>query len=330
MRLKTVFAAALCVTAHAAVAATPLKVTTAIVTTRVYHPTVTVLAKGRSNEHIVIDAPFSGVMAPLPLRPGTAVVRNTVLARILPLRLAADVEAATAQEDSARKSYAESAILAREGLLTAAQLAQAKARARHARAVLEGLEARLSRGTVQAPFPGTVSYLVPAGAWVVPGTAIARLSGTGGFYLTAPMSPAAARILKPGDPARIEAEKHSWRGQVYAVGERAGRGGLVTVYLRCHCRLFAGEFTRVQLRGQGESGAAVPKHAVVMMAGQAFIYEIKGGRAQAVKVTIVHADRHWVWVHGPVVMLGAKVVVTGAGRIRTGTPVIDTAQVGVR
>ncbi len=107
--------------ASVAVAA-PLPVTTAPAVLRVYHPRVSALAQARSTEHLVIESPFSGVMAPLPLLPGTAVHRGTVIARVLPLQLAAEVEAATADLRSARRAYAQTKVLARSGLVTAAQL----------------------------------------------------------------------------------------------------------------------------------------------------------------------------------------------------------------
>ncbi|MHB1951476.1 MAG: efflux RND transporter periplasmic adaptor subunit, partial [Acidiferrobacteraceae bacterium] len=188
------------------------------------------------------------------------------------------------------------------------------------RAVLYSLRVRLDRGVVRAPFAGTITYLVPAGAWVTPGTAIAKLSGTGGFYLTAALSPRDARRLRSGIPVRIRAEGHSWTGMVYAVGERAGAGGLVAVYMKCGCRLFANEFAQVQLRIPAVAGLAVPSDAVVMTDGKTTVYRIVAGRAQPVPVRVVHVGRHWTWLQGSLTP-GMPIVTAGAGRIRPGTPV---------
>lgn len=319
MRIRQLLAAAIGAVLAVQASAGPLAVTTARAAKRPYSVRVDALAQGRSSDRLVIDAPFSGVMAPLPLLPGSAVARNTVVAHVLPLALAAEVEAATAEEQSARRAYIQSQILARHGLLTAAQLLHAKAGTQHARAVLYGLRARLDRGVVRAPFPGTITYLVPAGAWVGPGTAIAKLSGTGGFYLTAEISPRAARLVKSGAPARITADGRSWAGTVYAVAERAGRGGLVTIYLKCACHLFAGEFARVHLKTAATPGIAVPNGAVVMTDGKTFVYRITSGHAQTVRVHVAHVGHHWTWLEG--LTPGTQIVVGGAGRIRSGTRV---------
>lgn len=319
MSIRQVLAMAIGAAFAVQAAASPLAVTTARVVKRSYSVIVDALAQGRSSDRLVIDAPFSGVMAPLPLLPGSAVARNAVVAHVLPLSLAAEVEAATAEEQSAHRAYLQSKILARHGLLTAAQLLHAKARAQHATAALYRLRVRLDRGVVRAPFSGTITYLVPAGAWVGPGTAIAKLSGTGGFYLAAEVPPHAARQIKSGASARIAADGRSWVGTVYAVAERAGRGGLVTIYVKCACDLFAGEFARVHLKTAPTSGIAVPNGAVIMTDGKTFVYRIVAGRAQAVEVRVTHVGHHWTWLAG--LAPGAQVVVGGAGRIRAGTPV---------
>ncbi len=305
--------------ASAAVAGT-LPVGTANIVVRPYHSRVTVLAEGRSANRLVIDAPFSGVMAALPLPPGTAAKRGTIIARILPLQLAAEVEAATADVRSTGRAYAQTKVLERTGLATAAGLDAARARERHARAVLQGLDARLARGVVRAPFAGTVRYAVPAGAWVAPGKVIARLSGTGGLYLTARLTPAMAQQLKPGTAAGVAARGAHWPGQIYAIGARAGQGGLVTVYVHCSCPVLAGEYVRLTVPGTGQPGLAVVRGAVVMNAGQAVVYRITDGRARPVKVTIRHTTRRWVWIAGAV-SAGDTVIVAGAGRVRAGTAV---------
>ncbi len=301
-------------------AAATLSVTTGNVVVRRYRPQVTVLAEGQSMNRMVIDAPFSGVMAALPLPPGTAASRGTIIARVFPLKLSAEAQAATADVRSTRRAYEQAKVLERTGLTTAAGLDAARARARHARAVLQGLNARLARGVIRAPFVGTIRYEVPAGAWVSPGTAIARLSGTGELYLTARLTPGMVQQLKPGAAVLIAARGKRWPGQIYAIGQRAGRGGLVTVYARCSCPLLAGEFARLTVRGAGQPGLAVVRRAVVMNAGQAVVYRITDGRARPVEVSIVHTTRRWAWIAGAV-SAGDSVIVAGAGRVRAGTAV---------
>lgn len=299
-----------------------LPVTTSPVVQRPYRLEVTALAEARSADHLMIEAPFSGVMAPLPVFPGTAVRRGTIIARVLPLRLAAEVEAATADLRSARRAYRQTEVLARDGLVTAAQLDAAGARMEHARAALQGLEARLARGVVRAPFAGTIRYQVPAGAWVGPGMAIAKLSGTGGLYLTARLTPDTAVQLKPGMPVRIAARGDHWPGRIYGVAQRAGHGGLVAVYVRCACTLLAGEFARLTVRAGSQPGMAVPARAVVMNAGKATVFRVVHGQAQPVSVTILHATRRWAWITGAL-SVGDAVIVAGAGTVRGGTPVAE-------
>jgi len=306
--------------AASGVAAATLSVTTGNVVVRRYRPRLTVLAEGRSVNRMVIDAPFSGVMVAPPLPPGTAASRGTIIARVFPLRLAAEAQAAMADVRSTRRAYEQARVLKRTGLTTTAGLDAARARARHARAVWQGLNARLSRGVIRAPFAGTIRYEVPVGAWVSPGTAIARLSGTGGLYLTARLTPGMAQQLTPGTAVRIAARGKRWPGQIYAIGQRAGRGGLVTVYAHCSCPLLAGEFARLTVRGAGQPGLAVVRRAVVMNAGQAVVYRLTDGRARPVGVSVVHTTRRWVWIAGAV-SAGDTVIVAGAGRVRAGTVV---------
>ncbi len=300
--------------------AAPLPVGTGTVVMRSYQPRITVLARGRSMDRVVMDAPFAGVMAPLPLPPGGTAARGTVIARVLPLRLAGQARAAAADVRSASRAFDQEQVLARTGIATAAGLEAARARLVHARAVLQGIDARLGRGVVRAPFAGTVTYAVAAGAWVVPGRAVVRVAGSGDFYLTADVPASMAVLLKPGDTAAVAARGGHWRGHLYAIGARAGRGGLVTVYVRCRCRLLAGEFARLTVRGAGVPGLAVARRAVVMNAGQAVVYRVDGSLAKAVPVSIVHAGRHWTWISGPL-SAGSVVITAGAATMRSGTAV---------
>ncbi len=191
--------------------------------------------------------------------------------------------------------------------------------------MLQGLERRLARGAVRAPFGGTVRYPVPAGAWVSPGEVIATLSGTGGLYLTARLAPGVALQLRPGNPVRIAARGKHWSGQVYGIARRAGSGGLVAVYVRCGCSLLAGEFARLSARASGRPGLAVPAPAVVMDADTASVFQVVHGRARQVRVTILHSTPRWVWIGGALTA-GDQIIVSGAATVRAGTRVAPQPQ----
>ncbi len=307
-----------------ACAAAPLSVHGTRAVQASYRPAIQVFARAHGPEHAVIQAPYDAVMGPLVVAPGTAVAAGAVIARLLPLSLAGTVRALEAQTEAARTVYEQARVLAHQGLVTPAHARGLKARWQADAAALRADGARLARGTVRAPFAGTVRYRVAPGVLLARGADVVAIGGAGGLYETCSLTVreadrlyVGARVRRLARHGRAEAS----RGRVYAIGARVDDLGLVRAYVRgAGGRLRPGQVLRLDLLGHPRTAIAVPRSALLVRHGRAWVYVVRGARAQPVRVTIVRMGARRVFVAGPLAR-GALVIDTGVARLRAGIPV---------
>lgn len=307
-----------------ACAAVPLSVHGTRAVRASYRPAIPVFARVHGPEHALIQAPYDAVMGPLVVAPGTLVAAGAVIARLLPMSLAGTVRALEAQTEAARTVYEQARVLARQGLVTPAHARGLKARWQADAATLQADSARLARGTVRAPFAGTVRYQAAPGVLLARGANVVAIGGAGGLYETCSLTVREADRLYVGARVRRlvgHGRAGVSRGRVYAIGARVDDLGLVRAYVRgVGGRLRPGQVLRLDLLGHPRTAIAVPRSALLVRHGRARVYVARGGRAQAVEVTIVHLGTRRAFVAGALAH-GAIVIDSGVARLRAGLPV---------
>ncbi len=305
-------------------AAAPLSVHVARAHRASYRPAIQAFARVHGSEHAVIQAPYDAVMGPFVVAPGTLVAAGTVIARLLPMSLAGTVRALEAQTEAARTVYEQARVLARQGLVTPAHARGLKARWQADAAALQADGARLARGTVRAPFAGTVRYRAAPGVLLARGANVVAIGGAGGLYETCSLTMreadrlyVGARVRRVVDHGRAMAPA----GRVYAIGARLDDLGLVRAYVRgIGGRLRPGQVLRLVLLGHRRTAIAIPRTALLVRHGRSRVYVVRGGRAQPAAVTIAQLGVHRVFVAGGLAR-GALVIDTGAARMRAGLAV---------
>lgn len=303
-------------------AAAPLSVHVARAARGTYRPAFPAFARVHGPEQATVQAPYEAVMGPLPVAPGSLVGAGVIIARLLPMSLAATVRALQAQALAARTAYEQAQVLARQGLVTPAHARLLRARWQTDVASLRAQGARLARGVVRAPFAGTVRYLAAPGARLDRGAAVVAIGGAQGAYETCALTAGEADRLYVGARVRIAGGGASQpAGHVYAVAARADRLGLVRAYVRgLHKPLRPGQVLRLVLFGHRRPAIAVPRSALMVRHGRARLYVLRQGRAHAVPVKVIHMGLRRVFVAGPVAR-GAWVIDSKVARLRDGTAV---------
>ena len=291
-------------------------------TRAVYRPAIPVFARVHGPEHAMVQAPYDAIMGPLSVAPGSTVAAGAIVARLLPMSLAATVRALQAQAQAAHTTYEQARVLARQGLVTPAHAQSLKARWQADAAAWQAAGRRLARGTVRAPFAGTVRYTAAPGAWLTRGADVVAIGGAGGVYESCALTVREAGRLYVGARAVIAAHG-SMRpaGRVYALAARADRLGFVRAYVRGLRRpLRPGQVLRLTLLGHRQDAIAVPQSALMVRHGRARLYVLQHGRARAVPVKVLRIDGRRVFVAGAVGR-GAPVIDSGVARLRDGATV---------
>ncbi|MHB1512107.1 MAG: efflux RND transporter periplasmic adaptor subunit [Acidiferrobacter sp.] len=305
-------------------AAAPLSVHATHAQRASYRPATPVFARVHGPEHALIQAPYDAVMGPLVVAPGTAVAAGAVIARLLPMSLAGTVRALEAQTEAARATYEQARVLARQGVVTPAHARGLKARWQADVANLQADGARLARGTVRAPFAGTVRYQAAPGAWLARGANVVAIGGAGGLYEACSLTVreadrlyVGARVRRLADQGRVRAPA----GRVYALSARTDDLGLVRAYVRgVGGGLRPGQVVRLDLLSHRRTAIMVPRAALLIRHGRARVFVVVGGRAQPVAVNVLRIGARRVFVAGSLAR-GAVVIDSGVARLRAGLAV---------
>ncbi len=286
-------------------------------------PVLDALGEVSSMASLTLTAPVTGrLQGPLP--PAGDVRRGERIVRVVPPGLAARLRAARAQVTYALLEYRRSRRLFRDGVIARETLERRRLLLSEDRASLRSLEAEEQETVLTAPFSGMIRYRVASGAVVEAGTVIARLQGRGRPWIHALLPPADLPRFRDGTVVAIRKGRWRGRGIVQSRGTSARPFGLVPIIVRIAppSPLLPGEWVvlRIPLEIRTRHLDQVPQSAVVMRGGQAFVWVVRRGRAQRVRVRIVYRARGVAAIQGPL-RIGAKVITEGVTRLRPGTRV---------
>jgi len=244
---------------------------------------------------MTVSIPQPGQVARLAVTPGSVVRSGQLLAVFAtdPSAVSAYDQAVTALT-AARRQRATTAQLLTQQLATRDQLTQADkavADAQTALAALRQQGAGQRTRLLTAPFAGVVTTITAAqGDRTQPGAPLLTLARSGSIVATIGLDPALAVRLRPGQAARV------WRldggtplaGRVTRVdGLLNPRTRMVDVDLSVPAgAVLPNEALKGEIVTGVAAGWAVPHAAVVTANGPPRVYQVAGGKARAVPVTV--------------------------------------------
>lgn len=283
---------------------------------------VRVLGEVRSLSRAILRTSVTGRVGRFPLPEGSYVKAGRLLGRVIPPDLAARIKAARSRLHLAHDMLGHDRALYGQRLLTRGTFQGAANRVAVDQDRLHALELALSQTRLVAPVSGTVHYLVVPGTEVTAGTAVIRLGGASRVWVRAFVTPSAAGLLHAGELARLQMDgQPKKRAEVISIGVSARNDGLVEIFLRPSDRGFLpGEWLWVDLPTTSGYGWRVPRPALVMRGSHARVFVLGGHRANPVPVTVLHVNRHYVWLRGAL-HPGEPVIVKGAGAVSDKTAV---------
>lgn len=286
-----------------------------------FRPSITAFGRVHGPDHVMLRAPYDALMGPLVYGPGTDVAAGAVIAHLLPLSLAASTRALTAKVAADKAAYEQARVLVRQGLMTPARGQQLRAAWGQAQATLMAASARLALGVVRAPFSGTLSYRVAPGAWLARGADVADVAGRADLYETAALTLREADRLAVGARVTMGGAAQGRAGHIYAIARSVDRLGLLPAYIRgLPGRLRPGQVVKLVLWGHKVQAYALPRAALVARQAKPAIFVVRDGRALRVPVVIIHLGIKRAFIANSLAP-GTSVVVSGAARLRPGTPV---------
>jgi RND family efflux transporter MFP subunit len=289
-----------------------------------------------ANGQATLSVPQPGQVVALSVTAGAAVQAGQAIVTfaLAPSARSTFIQAVDALK-AAQSQRQTTAQLLTQQLATRDQLAQADkavADARTALAALRDEGAGASTTILRAPFAGVVSTIpVAPGDRTQPGQALATVAKLGAMVVTVGIDPAQRGQVALGAPAWIyrldgAAPASAIQGKVARIDAMLNpRTRQIDVDIAYPAgTILNGEATRVAIRTGTASGWLVPHNAVVTTAeGKAQIFQISGGNAKAVPVTVRATTADKDVVSGAIVP-NLPLIVDGAYQIEDG----DAVQVG--
>jgi membrane fusion protein, multidrug efflux system len=218
-------------------------------------------------------------------------------------------------------------------LATRDQLAQADKAVADAQAALDALRREgggQPQQTLKAPFDGIVtSIAVAQGDRLAPGAPLMVLTRLDGLVVTAGIEPADRERVQPGASARLQrlAGGPALQGQVIRVDAAVNpKTRLVDVDVSVPPgSVIAGEAFRAILTTGQIEGWLVPHDAVLLDDSGAYLFQVAGGKAVRVDVSVAGADGDRDVVRGKIDPK-APIAVQGSAQLSAGAAVREGAQ----
>ena len=308
-----------------------INVEVAPLTTERFVEEIRLTAVALANQDVQVSAEESGVIRELFVDRGDAVNEGDAIAKIDDRVLSAQVAQARAAADLAEQTWQRRKRLWEEDRV-GSEIAYLEARfaAEQSAASLEGLEQRLARTVIRAPFSGVLDdRFVDVGAMVNPGDAVARLVDLNPIKVAAGVPERYAREVRVGEEATVvfdvlNREPFTARiGYVGSTVDPQNRTFRIEVELANRERLIKPQMVaEMAVTRQAVSDAiVVPQDALVRVADGYIVYvlaERNGATvAEARGVTLGPARRNLVVVEAGVTE-GEQLIVVGHRSVADG------------
>ena len=254
---------------------------------------VTTTGQIRSDAAVKLRAEVAGTLAQLVVRPGQAVTKGQVLARLDGYPFDLSVRDAQASTDEAEQRFLESFVP--ESVVTGRGPTPEQRKALMNKAGLVGARLRLERAryeqdraTIRSPVNGTVDAIeISAGEKVSAGQALLTVVDTRNLRIEAQVLEHDLPLVRVGGEASISsagAPGRLLRGRVDALlplVDSVTRAGRAIVRVQGDGTLRPGMYADVQLEATRLPGRRmVPSRAVIERDGRPLVFVVKDGRAQ--------------------------------------------------
>ena len=308
----------------------PATVTTQVVQPLRWSDELAALGTANARESVTVTASVSQTVASVEFDSGQFVRKGQPLVTLVQGQQAAAVDEAQAALRNAEQLYERSRQLARQQLVSRADLETQRTALEAARARVATQRATVADRVIRAPFDGVLGLrLVSAGSLVTPGTAITTLDDVSQIKLDFTVPEAALGQLAAGQ--RIVARSSAWPGQAFEgridtldsridPGSRAVKARALLP--NPDGRLRPGMLLDVGVERAARDALAVPELAVQQSGAQASVFRVEGDTARLVPVKT--GERH----PGMVEIVsglqpGDRIVVEGTVKLRDGTKIKD-------
>ena len=284
-----------------------------------------------SPEDSTIAAEVEGKIVGLKFDLGDKVRRGDVLARINPDEYKFRMDQAEAQKQQTEANLKRVEQLAKNEMVPAAQLDDAKSQAAQSRALADLAKKKFGDTEVRAPFDGAVAKRsIMPGEYVKPGQALFQVVSLDPLKMTGEVPERFLPDIHQGDAVEAHVDAFpdkNFEGKVSRVAPSVNpqsRSFTIEALITNKDRLLRpGMFAKLHLHFAGEEDAiVVPENAVSAFAGVSRVFVIAGNVAHEKKVEIdQHLSDGMVAIKGEV-KAGDQVATAGLARLAEGVPVV--------
>lgn len=258
-------------------------------TTGTYSASGELVAKNR----VELKTETSGRLVKLYASDGARVSKGALLAKLDDSELRANLKSANATLELAKKKESRTRALFEKDGATAEELESAENAVKQAEASKELLEAQISKTELRAPFSGKLGVVrVSEGAYMTSGAELSSLVDSKELWTEFELPQRYSRTLSDGDlvelvdselGTRIEAKVRFLDSELSSTSRTRK---IRAILKNPDGKFIAGSFVRVNLVfGKGsETGMPIPSEAITLDASGAYVYVVKGGKAEQVYV----------------------------------------------
>ena len=305
--------------------------------------TVTLVGTVEPWKRSVVASEVEGLVRAFPAEEGMKVTRGQLLARLRTetLKIRLDSAVALYRESGARYQRAKRdlkriRVLFKRELVTqkdfdaaVAEEAALKERLSQLNAEIRQVRDSLHKSRIVAPFDGWITQeFTEIGQWVEEGGAIVEIVDLSRVQVEVPLPERYVSQIQIHDPVTATFDglpAFEARGRVLSLvaqADRAARTFPVKVEIpNPALAIKSGMVSRVTLQiDRPHQGIVVPKDALVLRGGKAFVFWVNEGTVEQIPITAVLHVEDVVEIEGPV-HVGMDVVVEGNERLFPGQPV---------
>ncbi len=312
----------------------PVPVTVAAVVEREFAEELVALGTLGARESVEVTANVTEKIARISFEGGQTVRAGQTLVELVRNEEKSRLDKARAELDGALNDLQRTETLAKDAIVTAADLDNQRVRVESARAVLKTAEAQLDDRLVRAPFDGVVGLRrVSPGSLVTPSTVITTLDAIDTLHADLALPERFIALVKGGETVVLSSDAYpdeTFTGKVVAVDVRvdpATRSIQVRALVdNPEAKLRPGMLVRGTLRVGTRRSAAVPENAIVQRAYRAMVYRLTANgespdsTVELVEVKLGRRQPGWVEILSGL-KSGDRVVVEGLNRVKPGAVV---------
>ena len=248
-----------------------------------------------ADEAVIIRAEVDGRIVEIAFDEGQPVKSGQLLFRLDASIFEAQLHEADARLDLTRRTYERAKTLNQRGHSSAEVLDKALSEMRMAEASVELNKARLEKMRIVAPFAGTAGLRqVSLGAFVEAKTELVPLVNLDSLKVEFRLPERYYRVVAEGGLVRAEPDAlpgEAFEGRIYAIAPLVdinGRSIAVKAKLENpKRRLRPGMFARVMMVvARRKDAIVVPESAIVQRGDGQFVYRLRDGKAELIKVRL--------------------------------------------